>query len=126
MTGDPIADVVVGLVEALVREGVHLLDPAARAEEIRRRVREEAARWPALDPGLATTRQHAIAERRRAELRELAAHADRVASLLPHVAMAEPDRVAVEALVAHARASEHEARTARAEDDTARVELPKL
>lgn len=54
MTGDPIADVIVAIVEDAIAAGVHLLDPAARQQTIREAVERERARWAALDPRTAS------------------------------------------------------------------------
>jgi len=47
-TGDPIVDGVIGLVESLISEGVHALDPETRAQTIRDRVEAERAKWTEL------------------------------------------------------------------------------
>lgn len=54
------AEAIAALLEALITEGVHLLDPAERAKTIRQRVDEEVARWAALDPGSVAARASAI------------------------------------------------------------------
>lgn len=51
---DPLADVIVSLVEDAIVAGVHLLDPAARQQTIREAVERERARWAALDPRTAS------------------------------------------------------------------------
>lgn len=54
MTGDPLVDVIVALVEDAIAAGVHLLDPAARAQSVREAVEAQRARWAALDPRTAS------------------------------------------------------------------------
>lgn len=54
MSGDPIADVIVGIVEDAIAAGVHLLDPAQRAQSIREAVEAQRMKWAAMDPHTAS------------------------------------------------------------------------
>lgn len=54
MTGDPIADVIVAIVEDAIAAGVHLLDPAARAQSVREAVEAQRAKWAGMDPRTAS------------------------------------------------------------------------
>ena len=64
-TGNPLADLVAGLVEDLIAEGIHLLDPETRKRTVREAVARESAKWAALDPGLESARLDALAARYR-------------------------------------------------------------
>lgn len=65
MTGDPIADVIVAIVEDAIAAGVHLLDPAQRQAAVREAVERERARWATLDPRTASEAADAAARRHR-------------------------------------------------------------
>lgn len=62
-TGDPLADVIVSLVEDAIAAGVHLLDPAARAQSVRDAVEAHRAKWAAMDPRTASAAADEAARR---------------------------------------------------------------
>ena len=59
-SGDPLVDAVVELVEGLIADGVHALDPETRKKAIRDAVERERASWAGIVTGSEVARVDAI------------------------------------------------------------------